>query len=119
VYTDINILLLGTEDTIDLSQEITLKEILPMHTYNGSVVYTVNSEEDILKGSPSFAMAAKIKNGDIVTITYQEQSIQKKFLVDENIRGSIGLYPILPNKQDNKIVSGYRFKQVKIQKVDL
>ncbi len=116
--SNINIILLNNKKRLDLSKEIILDEISNIKTYNGTVIYTVNSDEDMLKGSASFASAAKIKDNDIVNITYDSQTVKKQFKIDSNIRGTIALYPISDNGQDDKIVSGYRFKQVHIQKVD-
>lgn len=116
--SNISIILLDNEKRVDLSKEIILNEISDIKTYNGTVIYTIDSPEDILKGSASFARAAKIKDNDMVNITYDLQTVTKKFRIDSSIRGTIALYPISDNVQDNKIVSGYRFKQVQIQKVD-
>ena len=116
--SNIDIILLDNEKRVDLSKEIRLNEISDMKAYHGTVIYTVNCFEDILKGSESFARAAKIKDNDMVNITYDSQTVTKQFKIDLSIRGTIALYPISDNALENKIVSGYRFKQVQIQKVD-
>ena len=119
VYTNINIVLLNSDISIDLSSKILPEEVENINTYNGTVIYTVKSMDDILKGSASFAMAAKIKDGDTVNITYNGFTIKKKFQIDTSVRGTIALYPIVDSKEDKEMLSGYRFKQVKVQRVEL
>ena len=118
LYTDMNVVLLNSEISIDLSTKIVPEEVSNIHTYNGSVVYTVNAQDDILKGSSSFAMAAKIKDGDIVNITNANVSVKKRFQIDSSVRGTIALYPIFDDQEESKILNGYRFKQVKVQRVE-
>jgi len=116
--TSINVVLLNKNLAPDLSKEIQLNDVEDIQTYNGTVIYIVNSDEDILKGSNSFAMAAKIKDGDSVNITFGGKTVQKVFQVDLSVRGTIALYPILQeNTNQSTVEEGYRFKQVKIEKV--
>ena len=119
LYTDINVVLLNADINIDLSTKIVPEDVSNINTYNGTVVYTINSTEDILKGSSSFAMAAKIKDGDTVNITYNSETFKKKFQIDSSVRGTIALYPIVDAPHEKIMLSGYRFKQVKIQSVEL
>jgi len=119
LYTKINIVFAKEDKNFDELSDIVLDEISDIHTYNGTVIYTVNSQEDILKGSASFAMAAKIKDGDTVNIIYEKESMKKKFMIDSSVRGTIALYPVTNINEKSKILSGYRFKQVKIQKVEV
>jgi NADH-quinone oxidoreductase subunit F len=118
LYTEINVVLLNSDIHIDLSLKAIPNDVDDINNYNGTVVYSVASKEDILKGSSSFAMAAKIKDGDIVHIAYDKFSINKKFQIDSSIRGTIALYPIVDPEQEKVMLSGYRFKQVKIQRVE-
>jgi len=119
LYTEMNVVLLNSDITIDLSTKSIPAEVDAINTYNGTVVYTVDATENILRGSSSFAMAAKIKDGDTVNITYDTLTIKKKFQVDTSVRGTIALYPIMDAHEEKSILSGYRFKQVKIQRVEL
>lgn len=113
---------------------ITLEDISDINTYNGTVIYrceplhqfNANTAKSLLlqtnnclRGSASFATAAKIKDGDIVNITYNGRTVTKKFKNDSTIKGTIALYPTYDNGlNDDLIPSGYRFKQVQIQKVE-
>jgi len=123
MYSDIHVVLLGEKSKIDLSKKINLAEVSLIHTFNGTVLYTIFDESladtDILKGSSSFATAAKIQDGDNIDIKYDSETIKKRFVLDESIRGTFALYPLLKDEKENtKIGSGYRFKRVQIQKVN-
>jgi len=118
LYTNINIVLLNEEIKIDLSTKIIPDDIDDINTYNGTVVYSVDATDNILRGSASFAMAAKIKDQDTVNISYGSFTIKKKFVVDSNIRGTIALYPIVDKKLESPMLSEYRFKQVKVKSVE-
>ncbi len=112
-----------------------LEEILDINTYNGTVVYRCEpifqfnqntakalllKSKDTLTGSRSFATAAKIKDGDKVSISYNNSYTTKVFKVDKHLKGTIALYPTYNDElNDDLIPSGYRFKQVQIQKVDV
>ena len=113
-----NVVLLNEDIHIDLSLKAIPDEVDDINTYNGTVVYTVKSSDNILRGSESFAMAAKIKDGDMVTVTYDSVYTQKQFQIDASVRGTIALYPIVDALQEKKMLSGYRFKQVQIKRVE-
>jgi len=124
MYTDMNVVLLGATSQIDLSKSIKIVDVSDINTYNGTVIYTVNvskknPDEDILRGSASFATAAKIQDGDIVDVTYNTTTDRKKFVIDPSIRGTIALFPKVEGEKENQIISGYRFKRVQIQKVSV
>ena len=119
LYTEMNVVLLNSDIVIDLSVKSVPEDVDTINTYNGTVIYTVNATDNILRGSNSFAMAAKIKDGDTINITYDKFTIKKKFQIDTSVRGTIALYPIVDTEQEKVMLSGYRFKQVKIQRVEL
>lgn len=113
---------------------VKIEEIEDIGTYNGTVIYrceplhqfntnTAKSlklqTEKSLRGSASFATAAKIKDGDTVNISYNNKTVTKKFKVDKAIKGTIALCPTFDDKlEDGAVTFGYRFKQVQISKVD-
>jgi len=115
-------------------QECSLEEVSDINTYNGTVVYrceplhqfntsTAKSlqlqSNDSLRGSASFATAAKIKDGDTVNIVYNNSITTKKFKIDTTIKGTIALYPTYNDGLNSDLIpQGYRFKQVQIQKVE-
>lgn len=111
-----------------------IEEVEDIDIYNGTVIYRCESlhqfnkntgvslllkSDNHLRGSSTFAMAAKIKDGDKVSIRYNNQITTRKFKVDSTIKGTVALYPTFDNGiSDDIIDSGYRYKQVQIQKVD-
>ena len=117
------------------NSNIKLDDITDLISYNGSVIYrceplhqfnkaTAKSlllqSDTHLRGSASFATAAKIKAGDEIEIHFDGQVVQRKFKIDKNIKGTIALYPTFDNGLFNdKITKDYRYKQVKIQKVEV
>ncbi len=116
------------------SQNSDIEEISDIDTYNGTVVYRCeplhqfnkNTGKSLLlqtnkhlRGSSSFAAAAKIKDGDEVNIRYNNQIVKKVFKIDSSIKGTVALYPTFDNEFHNDMMEeGYRFKQVQIQRVD-
>lgn len=121
-------------DTLNLGTQIVpLDEVEVLDTYNGTVIYrceplhqfnpnTAKSlklqTEKSLRGSNSFATAAKIKDGDQVTITYNGKSVEKKFKVDKNIKGTIAVCPTFDDKlEDGAVTFGYRFKKFKYKRL--
>jgi len=123
------------KNSINLSyNDSTLKEVSEIEVYNGSIIYRceplhqlskntgrskVLKKDNHLRGSASFAMAAKIKDGDEINIMYSNQVTTKVFKIDKNIKGTVALYPTYENNFHNDIIEdGYRFKKVQIQKVE-
>ncbi len=132
-YTDFKVLVDQLNDNQNETQELQtsndIEEVSMIKTYNGTVVYSYvpkkhsNTAEEkfdnVLKGSTAFAQAAKIKPDDTVNVIYGDASIKCKFVLDKNIKGTIAMYPALDSQSStDPIFSGYRFKQVKIEKVD-
>ena len=118
-----------------VSSKIILDEISDINTYNGTVIYrceplhqfntnTAKSlllqTNDSIRGSMSFANAAKIKDGDTIDITYNGKTTRKTFKNDTTIKGTIALYPTFNDGINSDLISdGYRFKQVQIKKVEV
>ena len=92
----------------------------PLHQFNINTAKASLLETDsYLRGSESFARAAKISSGDVVNIIYNNKTTQRKFRIDKTVKGTVALYPTFENGlSDDLIPSGYRYKQVKIEKVD-
>ena len=115
-------------------KKLVLDEVDELESYNGSVVYrceplhqfnnaTAKSlllqSDSHLRGSASFAKASNISAGDLVSITYDGQTTKKIFKIDKNIKGTIALYPTYDGGlSQDKIALDYRYKKVKIQKVE-
>lgn len=115
-FTDFNVVIL-TNDEINPSE--TLEDVEELSSYNGTVIYKYNTEEDdsFVYGSESFARVAKVQDKDNIYLNYGKDSLQKTFKLDKNLQGTIALCGV--NEEDASFLSrGYRYKQVKIEKVE-
>ena len=70
-----------------------------------------NSEELLV--SQTFANIAKVSNTNEVFIISKDEKIKKILKIDENLHGTIAIL-----KTDEDIFSSYKYKQVKIEKVE-
>ncbi len=119
-----------TLKSVSVNRENKIQDIEELPEFNGTVVYhcepvlqfnsyTSNraSEEDgALVGSPQFATAAKISDGDLLTVDLENQIIERRFRVDETLKGTVALNPTFDLPLG--IFDGqYRFEKVKIMKV--
>ncbi len=120
-YSDLNVVCLDKEyqDIINEILDENLEELEELDSYNGTVVYRTYGEEDtnILVGSESFARVAKIANKDEVFINCCGEKIQKSFVIDKDLYGTIALCA-MNNDDSSSLSKGYRYKQVKIERVD-
>ncbi len=120
-YSDINIVCLdeNNKNCINQMSNEILEEVEDLHSYNGTVIYRTYGEEntDFLIGSESFARIAKIANNDGIFINFSGNKIEKSFKIDKNLYGTIALCA-MNNDDSNSLSKGYRYKQVKIEKVD-
>ncbi len=95
-----------------LEAELSEPEELP--SYDGVVVYNVKGDNlDALLGSKQFAVAAKVKDGEVVNFKIGDIEFEKSFKLDDTLKGTIAV-----NRVSNlDILSSYRFKRIKINKV--
>ncbi|MBL6970469.1 MAG: (2Fe-2S)-binding protein [Campylobacterales bacterium] len=114
------------DNTVDEIEEIkayngtVIYRCEPLHQFNKSTARSPWLKADThLRGSASFAQAAKIQAGDLVNITCDGNTTTRMFKIDTTIKGTIALYPTFDNGLSADSISlKYRFKQVKIEKVD-
>ncbi len=122
------------EEGVNESEIVEIEEIAEIGTYNGTVIYRCeplhqfnpNTAKSLklqtdksLRGSAAFATAAKIKDGDTVTISYNNKFVTRKFKIEKAIKGTIALCPTFDDPlEDGAVTFGYRFKQVQINKVE-
>lgn len=100
------------------SDDISLPvEVEALKSFDGVVVYQcpifIKEEEDLLIGSPQFQMAAKVQNGEKVSISFAEQVHVRKFVVDSSLKGTIALMPSVLNHN-----TSYRYHVAKIVKAE-
>jgi NADH-quinone oxidoreductase subunit G len=119
---------------LDTQIDEKLKEVDELSAYDGTIIYrceplhqfnkaTARSRwlkaDTHLRGSASFAMAAKIEAGDKVNITFDNQTVTRMFKIDTTIKGTVALYPTFDNGLRADLISlGYRYKKVAISKVN-
>ncbi len=119
-YTDFNLIVLDNnfEEKINACECFDLEEIEELKSFDGSVVYRLiedESTEDLI-ASESFARIAKVANNDEVYLNYKSSKVKKTIKIDEKLNGTIAISKITASNEE--IFSDYRYKQVKIQKVD-
>ena len=104
-----------------------IAEVDELSEFNGSVVYSCNplnqfnkitkdckqiQEKLDLVGSEQFAVASKIKSGDMVKFIVNGKEFVRHFKVDKNLTGTIALNP---NFDMDTKTSNYRYNQVKLE----
>ncbi|WP_428024341.1 hypothetical protein [Arcobacter sp.] len=114
-FSDFNIISLS--DFI-LNANDELEDVAELKSYNGTVIYKYASNEDeFVYGSESFSKVAKVSNKDVISLNYGKQSIQRVFKLDKNLQGTIALCGVKAD-DESFLSQGYRYKQVKIEKVE-
>lgn len=119
-YTDFNLIVLDNdfEEKINACECFDLEEIEDLKSFDGTVVYRLiedESTEDLI-ASKSFAQIAKVANNDDVYLNYKNSKVKKTIKIDEKLYGTIAISKITGSSED--IFNDYRYKQVKIEKVD-
>jgi NADH-quinone oxidoreductase subunit G len=115
------------EVTKDITGKLEAIDELP--EYNGTVIYHSNpvlqfnaytskskllEKDNSLKGSSQFATAARISDGDLVDISFDGKTIQRKFEIDTTLKGTIALNPTFDISIDN---GRYKYAKSKIVRV--
>ena len=103
-YSSIEIKCLGKLKTDSLHVE----ELKELESFDGTVVFEYNSDEnsEFLIGSAQFGVAAKVQDGQLVTVKNQD----REFRLDKKLKGTIALMPSMIDE------NSYRFEVVKIIK---
>ncbi len=85
-----------------------VEEVEELESFDGTVVFEYNSDEngELLIGSAQFAVAAKVQNGQPVTVKNQN----REFRLDKKLKGTIALMPSMIDE------NSYRFEVAKIIK---
>ena len=106
---------LGTLLTGEISDALEGVEALP--EFNGTVIYNVKSETDdnSLQGSAQFARAAKISDGDFISVSFGGQTINRVFKVQDELKGTIAINPTFDITVDPR---RYKFERSQINKIN-
>lgn len=109
--------------------EFDLEDIDDLPEYNGVVVYHSNPvlqfnrytkntkqlpKEATLRGSKQFAIAAKLSDGDLVEIDTGKLKVQRRFELDESLKGVVGINPTFDLDFE---FDSYRFEKTNIKRV--
>lgn len=123
-----------TLEVYEVSTDFDMEEIDSIESFDGSIVYNCNplqqfneftaktkhtSQDTYLRGSESFAKSAKISDGNEILININSSTIRKIFKLDSNLKGTIALLSVYDLEKSNDVFKGFRYKKVKIQKVDV
>jgi len=116
-------------ETMDVAVEGTLEAIDDLPEFNGTVIYQCNpvnqfngytaqtsqlEADTSLRGSAQFAAAARISDGDSVTIEGRDGA--RVFILDETLKGTIALLPTY-DTAFSALHEGYRFEKIKLQRM--
>lgn len=104
----------------DSSKEclVELEEVEDLPEYNGTVIYNLNpteTSESSLLGSAQFAQAARISDGDYVSIVFAGQAIEREFKIDNELKGTIAINPTF---DINVEARRYKFERSEIKKIN-
>ena len=117
-YSDFNLVVLDEdlEKDINACTNFDLEEIEELKSFNGTLVYKlVDENNNELVVSQTFANIAKVSNDNEVYVIAKNEKIKRVLKIDKNLNGTIG---ILKTKINEDIFNGYKYKQVKIEKVE-
>ena len=118
-YTNFELMVLDDdlENKINSCENFDLEEIEELKSFNGTLVYKLveDNKNDELIASKTFSTIAKVVDGSEVYITFKNEKIKRILKVDETLNGTIA---ILNVKNSDDIFNGYRYNQVKIEKVE-
>ena len=105
-----------SEAFVESTSETVLEEIEDLKSFDGVVVYQCPvaraDEEHLLIGSAQFQMAAKVQNGDKITVSINQEVYPRTFVRDDSLKGVIALMPCA------KADSNYPYHVVKIVKAE-
>lgn len=118
-FTDFEFLILDEELSakIDSCKNFDLEEVEELKSFNGTLVYKLidSVDDENLVASQTFANVAKVSNGAKISINTGSEKLVKTLKIDQNLNGTIA---ILRVKNCENVLNGYKYKQVKIEKVE-
>ncbi|QSZ40944.1 hypothetical protein GJV85_02050 [Sulfurimonas aquatica] len=95
-----------------------LEKVEELPEFNGTVIYNINRLEDSdsrLRGSEQFARAAKISDGDFISISFAGLTINREFKIENELKGTIALNPTFDIAVDTR---RYKFERSEINKIN-
>ena len=105
------------EMVVETKNGTVLEDVEDIKSFDGVVIYQCpainNNEENLLIGSAQFQMAAKVQNGDKITVAINQEVYPRTFVRDDSLKGVIALMPCA------KADSSYPYHVVKIVKAEV
>jgi anaerobic selenocysteine-containing dehydrogenase len=95
-----------------------IEEVEDLAEYNGTVIYNLNptqKSESALRGSEQFARAARISDGDYISILFAGLTINREFKIDSQLKGTIAINPTFDVAIDSR---RYKFERSQINKIN-
>lgn len=118
-YGKAKLLVVGAqpEEVVTADTQCVLEEIEDLKSFDGVVVYQCPvqniEEENLVIGSTQFQMAAKVQQGDKITVAMNQEVYPRTFVRDDSLKGVIALMPCA------KADSSYPYHVVKIVKAEV
>jgi NADH-quinone oxidoreductase subunit G len=115
----------------DISKDVSidLEEIAELDSFDGAIIYQVNPQEQFnsntynsplldsdvcLLGSKAFATASKLSDGDTLSFKVGTIICERKFKIDDNLKGTIALNPTFDMGLSLSNIENYRFEKLSI-----
>jgi len=110
----------------------TIDDVDELDEYDGVVVYSCNSKEEVakslrplneedkirvLRGSRQFSVASKLQDGETIKFNIDGVEFTRLFKIDENLKGTIALNPVFDKELEIGMLKSYRFNKPKFEKV--
>lgn len=101
----------GERADLDAQGRANLSPLKEPENFDGAVVFKHDSDDRLI-GGRYFSMVAKIKGGDRVRIKTPHLNLEKEFILDEELKGTIALLG-----SGGQGFGGYNFELAEISKV--
>ena len=101
----------GERADLDSQERVNLSPLKEPENFDGAVVFKHDADKRLI-GGRYFSMVAKIKHGDRVRIKTPHLDLQKEFILDEGLKGTVALLGLGAWSFD-----GYDFELAEISKV--
>ncbi len=110
----------------------TLQEPDELESYDGTIIYRCNlgtqfspftakahqlKKDTKLIGSAQFAMASKLKDGDLVQFVQDGIKYERVFHIDTTMKGTVAINPTFDKGLSSFAICSYRFSPIKIEKI--
>ena len=101
----------GERADLGAQERANLNPLKALMSFDGAVVFKHDADERLI-GGRYFSMVAKIRHGDRVRIKTPHLDLQKEFILDEGLKGTVALLGLGARSFD-----GYDFELAEISKV--